>query len=225
MKYVPSDSWQNSLQLGLTYTIAQFTSFLPRLVGAFLVFVIGLLIARFIRSLVIRTLETLRVSKMVEKTPLELFFKNAEFGQKIEVVIGSVFYWLFLFLVVYTSVSILGLTPLSIFMDRILSYIPHIFSALIIFFFGVLLAGIAESVVKSGLRSLEAQSARLLAKTVSYGVVTIAAVAELGIASQFITILFFGVVLLFALGGGLALGLGGQFTVKKILEEWYQKSK
>ena len=113
-------------------------------------------------------------------------------------------------------------------MNRILNYIPHIFSALIIFFFGVLLAGIAESVVKSGLRSLEAQSARLLAKTVSYGVVTIAvlaAVAELGIASQFITILFFGVVLLFALGGGLALGLGGQFTVKKILEEWYQKSK
>ena len=219
-------SWQSSFQLGWTYTIAQFSTALPRIVGAFAVFVIGLLIARVLRNIVIRTLEAIRVSNMVEKTPLEHFLKNSEAGQKLEEIIGSIVYWLFLFVVLHTSVALLGLTPLSDFMNRILGYIPHIFSALLIFVFGVLFAGVAEGVVKGGLRSIDIHSARLLAKVASYTVMSIAvlaAIAELGIASEFIIIFFFGVVSAFALGAGLAIGLGGQHLVRRIMDEWYDR--
>lgn len=220
-------NWQTSLSLGATYTVAQFSAFLPRLVGALLVFFIGLLVARFIKHLVIKAMEGLRLSKAVEKTPLELFLANAEFGQKIEEIIGSVFYWLFLFVILHTSVSLLGLTPLSNVMDQILEYIPHVFSALIIFIFGVLIAGVVESVVKGAMRSIDLNSGRLFAKIASYVVVVVAslaAIAELGIASEFIKILFFGVIFAFALGTGLALGLGGQDLIRKILNDWYKRS-
>src|SRR5260221_411683 len=172
MDNLPQD-WQASLSLGTSYTIAQFSSFLPRLVGALLVFFIGLLVARFVKRLIIKTMEGLRVSKAVEKTPLELFLTNAEFGQKIEGVIGSIFYWLFLFVVLHTSISILGLTPLSNVMDQILNYIPHVFSALFIFVFGVLIAGLVESVVKGSMRSVDMNSGRLFAKVASYVVVIV----------------------------------------------------
>jgi hypothetical protein len=226
MENLPQN-WQESISFGATYIVAQFSAFLPRIIGALIVFLLGVLVARFVKNLVIKAMEGLRVSKAIEKTPVELFLANAEFGQRIEGIIGSIFYWLFLFVVLHTSVSILGLTPLSDVMDQILEYIPHIFSALVIFIFGVLMAGVVESVVKGAMRSIDLNSGRLFAKIASYAVVTVAAlaaIAELGIATEFIRILFFGVVFTFALGSGLALGLGGQDIIRQTLANWYKRS-
>jgi hypothetical protein len=221
-------AWQDSLGLGMTYTVAQFSVYLPKIVGALIVLVVGIILARIIKKVVVKSLEAIRVSKAVEKTPLELFLKNAELGQKVEEVIGSIFYWLFLLVIIHTSVSLLGLSPLSTFFDKILDYIPHIFTAFLIFIFGVVLAGMVESVIKGTLRSFDAHSARLFAKVASYVVVaitTLAAIAELGIAKEFILILFIGVVSSLALGVGLALGLGGKDTVSKILDSWYKRTR
>jgi hypothetical protein len=226
MNNIPQN-WQESFQLGLSYAVAQFTTFLPRILGAFLVFVVGLIVARIVRRLVVKALETFRVSKIVEKTPVELFLRNTETSNKIEELIGGIFYWLFLFLVIYTSVSLLGLEGLTAVFNKVLGYIPHIFSAIVIFVLGVLLAGIVESVVKGMLKSIGGQGARLFAKIASYLVVTVAilaAIAELGIASEFIRIMFFGAVFCFSLGFGLAIGLGGQDVVRKILNSWYERS-
>lgn len=221
-------TWQQSLNLGITYTIAQFSTFLPRLVAATLIVFLGILLAKVLRKLVVKTLEAFRLSRLVEKTPLELFLKNAEVGTRFEDAVATVFYWLLLFIVLYTAVSVLGLTSLSDVLNQILGYIPHIFSALIIFLVGVLLAGFVESFVKGTLRNFDIHTARLFAKIASYMVVTIAtlaAVSELGIASQFLTILFVGVVFAFSLGAGLAIGLGGQDTVRKIMSDWYKRTR
>jgi hypothetical protein len=219
-------SWQESLSIGLTYTVAQVSSYLPKIFAALFVLVIGLVISRALRKLIVKTLEAVRVSKAIEKTPLELFLKNAELGQRLEDGIAGVLYWLFLFLTFHTAVSVLGLTPLSDIFSRILEYIPRVFSALFIFILGVLLAGVAETVVKGSLRGLDVHSSRVFAKVASYLVVTIAslaAIAELGIASQFIMILFVGVVFALSLGSGLAMGLGGRETVERMLNTWQKR--
>jgi hypothetical protein len=221
-----AQSWQNSFELGWAYTIAQFSTVLPRLIGAFLVFVIGLVIVRFLRRVVVRTLLAFRLSKMVETTPLELFLKNAEFGQKFEEIVGGLVYWLGFFIVLQTSVSMLGLTPLAQFLDKIFSYLPHVFTGFVIFLFGVLVAGVVESVIKGTLRTFDARSARLFAKIASYVVVTIttlAAVAELGIARDFILIVFIGATAACSLGLGLAFGLGGQDTIRRMMADWYDR--
>lgn len=225
MDAVPS-SWQDSVSLGLTYSVAQISSYLPKILAALLVLIIGIILAKLVRNVVAKTLSALRLSKMLDKTPVELFLKNEEIGSRLEDGVAGIVYWLLLFLVLHTTVSVLGLTPLSAVLDRVLFYLPHIFAAVCIFIFGVLLAGAAETFVKGSLRGLDVQSSRLFAKIASYLVVTIgglAAVAELGIASQFILILFIGVVAAFSLGAGLALGLGGKTTVEKMLNNWQNK--
>lgn len=227
MDAVPS-SWQDSLSLGLTYSIAQMSSYLPKFFAALIVLIVGILLAKLIRKIVAKSLSAIRFSKMLDKTPIELFLKNDELGKKLEEGVASVVYWLLLFVVLHTTVSVLGLTPLSDVLDRVLLYIPHIFSAAFIFILGVLLAGVAETVIKGSLRGFDLQSARLFSKIASYMVVTIAtlaAVAELGIASQFILILFIGVVFAASLGAGLALGLGGRETVEKMLNNWQKKAE
>jgi len=203
--------------------VAQVSSYLPKILAALIILIVGIVLARVVRKLVAKTLGAMRLSKILDKTPVELFLKNEEIGERLEDGIAGIVYWLLLFLVLHTTVSVLGLTPLSSVLDRVLFYLPHVFSALCIFIFGVLLAGAAETFVKGSLRGLDVHTARLFAKITSYMVVivgSLAAVAELGIASQFILILFIGVVGACSIGGGLAIGLGGKTTVEKILNNW-----
>lgn len=221
-------SWQESLNLGATYAVAQISAYLPRILAAVCVLFLGLILSKIVRKIVSKALSTIRVSSVIEKTPLELFLKNAELGHKLEDVVAGVVYWLSIFLTLYTAVSVLGLTPLTDIFQKIIEYIPHVFSALFIFILGVILAGVVETVIKGAMQGVDIHSTRLFAKVASYLVVTIgslAAIAELGIASQFILILFVGVVFAFSLAGGLAIGLGSKQTVEKMLESWHKDSK
>lgn len=209
-------------------SLAQTYAFLPKVVGALLILLIGTFIAKWIKKLIEKSLEVLQLSKAIKNTPLEAFFKHAEMGTKIEHIIGSVGYWLFMLLVIQTSVSVLGLLSLATILDQVLSYIPKIFSAVVILFFGVLIAGVLESVVKGSIRSIDGRHARLLGKVASYLTLTIfvlVSISELGIAQQFITILFIGLVSAVTISAGLAIGLGFKDVVHKMADDWYTNLK
>jgi hypothetical protein len=202
--------------------------FLPKLLIAFLVLLIGAALARTFRKVVVKLMETLRLSSAFKKTPIEHFLKDAELGGKIEDVIGSVLYWLVMLVVIHTTVNILGLTSLTVLIGRILSYLPSLFSAVIIIFFGILIAGLVESLVKGAIKSIDGKSSRLLGRISSYAVMVItvlAAISELGIASEFIFIIFIGFVVTVSLALGLAFGLGGKDVVSMVLSQWYKKTK
>jgi hypothetical protein len=217
----------NSLVLVSTQTLSEISLFLPRLLAALLVLLLGAAISRVCKKVVVKLLETVSLSKAVQNTPVEHFLQNAELGQKIEVVTGNIVYWLLMLVVIHTSVSILGLAPLAAVLDKVLAYVPQVISAVLVLFFGILLAGVVESLIKGAIKSIDGHSSRLLGKISSYLVVTIAclvAVSELGIAREFIMILFVGLILTISLGLGLSVGLGGQDLVRKILTKWYERT-
>jgi hypothetical protein len=207
--------------------LTQVSIYVPRILGALLILLIGAAIAKTIKRVVVAILEKMMVSKILTNTPVEHFFKNAEMSEKLEEIVGSVVYWLLMLVVLHTCISVLGLEPLSAVLDRILAYIPRVIASILVLFFGVLLAGVAESLVKGSIKSIDGKSSRLLGKVASYMVVTIAvmaAISELGIASDFIMILFVGFVGMLTLGIGLAVGLGGQEVVRKVLNKWYEQT-
>ncbi len=215
--------------LGLFSAFTQLLDYLPQLFGAIVIWLVGLVTAKVVRKVVVETLSALKLSAAMEKTPLGLFLKNAEIKQKIEDILGSLAYWLILLVFSHAVVSLLGLETLTGVFNRIFDYLPHVFAAMIIFIFGVVMAGVVESLVKGSLHEAGGgHTGRFFSKVASYMVITIsllAGVAELGIASEFIRMLFAGVVFAFASGLGLAFGLGGQDTVKKMMIKWYDKSK
>ena len=217
----------NSLQLMTVETVSEISSYLPRLIAAILILIIGAALARGLKRVVVKLLETVKVSSWIKNTPVEHFFANAEFGEKIEGVLGSIVYWLLMLVVIHTTVSVLGLSSLSGVLDRVINYIPHIISSILVLFFGVLVAGVVESLVKGSIRSIDGKSARLLGRVSSYLVMIIfvlAAINELRIASEFIMVIFIGFVSMLSLGLALALGLGGQDVVREVLRNWYDQT-
>lgn len=214
-----------SLSIILLQTLSEFSVYLPKIVAALGVLIIGTAIAKTIRHLVIKSLDAIKLSKVISNTPVEHFIENSEVSKRIEQVIGAVVYWLLMLVIIQTSIGILGLTSLSLILEKILGFIPHILSAIIILFFAVLLAGLVESLVKGSIKSIDPRTGRALGKLASYLVMAVGlliSVSELGIASEFILILFVGLVGAVSLGLGLALGLGGKDLVKKLLEAYYK---
>lgn len=220
--------WENtyqSLSIILLQTLAEFSVYLPKIVAALAVFILGSAVAKTIRHLVVRSLDAIKLSKALSNTPVEHFIENTEISRRIEQIIGTVVYWLIMLIIIQTSIAILGLTSLSSILERILSFIPNIISAVLILFFAVLLAGLVESLVKGSIKSIDPKTGRALGKISSYLVMMVGlliGVSELGIASEFILILFVGLVGAVSLGLGLALGLGGKDLVKKLLEAYYK---
>lgn len=219
------ENWYQSLSIILLQTLSEFSIYLPKIVASLTVFILGAAIANTVRNLIIKSLDSLKLTKSLKDTPIEHFIKNAEVGKRIEQIVGSIVYWLFMLVIIQTSIAILGLTSLSNILERILSFVPNILSAVIILFFGVLLAGVVESLVKGSIKTIDPKTGRALGKISSYLVMTVGvliSISEIGIASEFILILFVGFVFAVSLGLGLSLGLGGKDLVKKLLDGYYK---
>jgi len=202
--------------------------FLPNLLGAVLVFVLGILIGNWVRTLTIKTLQMIKFESMIEDSRVKAFLLKAEITQKIEEVLGSVLKWLIVLTFFVAATRIIGLATVSDLLVGVLSYIPSVLSAVIVLSIGVLLAGLVEGLVKGALASVDLKTARLMGKIASYTVVTVAILAafsELKIASSFINIIFIGFVSMLALGFGLAIGLGAKDVVGIILTDWYKDLK
>lgn len=211
----------------MAQTLLSVSLFLPKILGALLAFSLGAIVAKAVKSLVFKLLEAIRFSTIIKKTPLQFALENENLGKKAEEVVSSLAYWLTMLVVIYTTVAILGLTSLTFMLEKILSYIPKVISAIFILAFGVLLAGWAENLVKGVIKNVDPKSSRMLGKFSSYlilGMVLLISLSELGIASEFITILFIGLIGAISLGLGLALGLGGKDLISKLLNDWYKNN-
>lgn len=207
--------------------LISFGLFLPRLVGALTVFFIGILLAKSLRQLLHKLLGAINLAGMVGQTPVQAALENPEIGKRIEATIANLVYWLALLLVLHTTAAVLNISSVTLIIEKILNYLPQVLSAILILGFGVILAGLVESLVKGAVRGIGMRQAIWLGKISSYLVICIAvlsSLSELGIAKDFITILFIGFVTTLTLALGLAFGLGGKETIHKLLTRWYDQT-
>lgn len=216
---------QNSVLAAINTTIIGIISFIPTLVGALLVFVAGLVLARWLKVAVVKFLNLVRLSDLIGSDTAKTFLKNAEITQKLENVIGELIRYLVILVSFVAAANILGLSAVTFVFNSLLGYLPNVLAAIIILIVGVLFAGFLEKVVKGSLGSIDIRLSRLMGKLVSYIIFAftiLATISQLGIAKNFIDTLFVGFVAMLALAFGLSLGLGSKDLVKNLLEDWYR---
>jgi len=221
-------NWQDAIIVAGSSVLNQLAIFIPNLLGAVLVLVIGWLAGAWLKLLVSKILGAVKLNALITGTAIDSFLKKAEIRGKIEDILGSTVRWLTIFIFFIAAVNILGLSTVSQVLNNILAYIPKVFSAAIVLLAGVLLAGLVESLVKGAVGSVAVSVSRFLGKLASWIVMifaTLAAISELGIAANFINTLITGTIAMLSLGLGLALGLGSKDLVKEILTEWYSGIK
>lgn len=221
-------AWQAAVSTAVVDTLSALLAFLPNVLAALIVLLVGIMIARWSKTVVIKTLEAIRFDKMFRNTQVTRFLQSADVTSKLEELIGSLVKWVIAITFFIASANIVGLTAISSLLSGILEYVPNVLSAVIVLALGILLAGLVEGLVKGALATVDLKTSRLMGKISSYIVVSIASLAalsELHIAQNFINILFIGIVSSLAIGIGLAVGLGSKELVSNLLSDWHSNLK
>ncbi len=221
-------SFENSLSLAFNQVLVGIVSFIPSLLGAIVLFLLGLILAGWLKSLTVKLLNLAKLDGAIKNAAIKEFLKNAQMTGKIEVIIGEIIRWITIALFFVASINVLGLTSVSEFLSSIILGIPTLIAAIIILVVGVVVSGFLEKMVKGSLGSQDPAFSRLIGKVVSYATMTmfiLAAISQLGIARTFIETTFTGFIAALALAIGISLGLGSKDLVKSLLEGWYKNIK
>lgn len=119
--------------------------FLPNLLGALLVLVIGWLIAKAIKAMVV---------KLLRKTSWDERIFGGDNIDDTNVFVGNIFYYLIMIIVLLIALEVLGisevLAPLENMLNEFLLFIPNLIGALLIGFIGYVLAKFVANLVHIG---------------------------------------------------------------------------
>lgn len=220
------NTWQGALTTSWGSVWSSFFTSLPKIFGAILVFIIGLVLAYWAKRLVVQLLKTLNLEKVSKSLGVEKFLKKTDVKLSLTELVGAVVNWLIVFVFFLAAVDILGLSSVSQILTDVLGYIPNVVAAALIFGVGYFVAGIVDGVVRGALASVDHDVAKPVGKVARWLLIVIsffAAVDQLQIARGLISTFFQGLTYTIVLVVGLSVGLGAKDLVSKVLNDWYEK--
>lgn len=190
-----------------------FSSFLPNLIGALVILIIGLIFAAFFGTLVEKIFAAIRLDIFLGKLELAPYFERGGLKLKGARFLGQLTYWFILIGFLLAASDQLGLFAFSTFLNQIVLYVPNVIAAVLIMLAAVFLASFLRGVVRASVKSARLHSANFLGSLTWWAVVLFgffAALVQLNIASSIINSIVTGFIAMLALAGGLAFGLGGR---------------
>lgn len=215
---------------GLTSGFSQLMNFIPSLLGATLIFIAGWFVSKFIGHMVERVLVKAKLETAMERSHVTDYLPSTSEGKKgtFSAFVGGVVKWFLFLIFIQAAANVLGVVQVSGIINSIVLFIPNVLVASAIIVFGSWGAHYFAGIVQKSSSNLGLRSPNLPANLVRYGIMgfaVIAAVGQLGIATNLINILFTGLVASLAIAFGLAFGLGGQGAASEITRSLMDNSR
>jgi small-conductance mechanosensitive channel len=204
----------------LTSFWTQLASFIPQLIAAVILLVLGWMLAKVARTGVMRLLKLMHFDRATEKSGLESFMKHAELDVSLASVIGNLVYWLIILVMIVTVANSLGLQMVADLFNKVVLYIPNVIVAILVLVFGTILARFINRLVFAWLSNMEFEGALTVSTFSEYAMMVFVffiAMEQLQIANELLTAAFiiaFGAV---GLAFAIAFGLGGKEWAAKAL--------
>ncbi len=188
-------------------------SFIPSLIGAIIVLIVGLIIASGLGSLVERIVNAIKLDGLLRKLEVETYLQRAGISLNSGKFFSTLVYWFFIIVFILVAADILRLEGLSQFLKQVVLYVPNILIATLIMLATIIVANFLRSLVKASVMSAKLHASKFLGTatwwaTVIFGL--LAALIQLGIAPTLLNTIITGIVAMFAIAGGIAFGLGGK---------------
>ncbi|HUO50497.1 MAG TPA: hypothetical protein VMU25_02965 [Candidatus Paceibacterota bacterium] len=203
----------------LWYTVI---SYLPQILVAVIVFLIGWLVGIILYRVVVEVVKILRINELLRNAGMDDAAKQAGFRLDVGVFLATLVEWFIILVFLIASLEILGLTRVTVFLQTIvLMYLPQVIVASLILILGAIVAEVVKNLVAGSARAAGAHSGNLagsVAKWAIWVTAAMAALTQLGIASEMLQTLFTGVVIALSLAFGLAFGLGGKDAAARVIE-------
>jgi len=205
----------------LQNALSTFLSYLPQLIGAIIILIVGYIVAKVLQAVVGRVLQGIGFEGWMEKGGIKQFFDRTQTNQTPTSIIGKLVFW-FVFIIALTmAADALGIPQVSAVLAQLIAFIPSIIAAILILVLAALLANFVSGIVRG------AKGSGVLASVVQYAIIVyavFAAITELGIAVQLTAPTFLILLGAVALAAAIAFGLGGREVAQDIVSKAYNRS-
>ena len=218
--------WKNLIVEPVREMLIKIGSYMPTLLGALVILTVGWLVAKALRRIVSRILNTIHFDKLANKAGIsEILSKGGLNTSAVDVLSGLV-YWMVIIMVLVMVVSALGLSQASYVLESLFAYIPNVIAAVFVLIVGMFLANFVSGIVQTASGNASLPKPEVFAAVSRWAIIIFAgtiSLRELGIATLLVTTTFNIILGGVCLGLALAFGLGGKDAAGRYLEEWRQK--
>jgi len=203
-----------------------FLSYVPNVIGALLVLIIGYIIARLIRAGISKLLRKVRVDeKLTHGSGGEYVARFSPQGKPSQLV-GLVVQYVLMVFVIVSAVGTLNIPAVSGFMTLVLSYLPNVLAALLIFLVAAAIAAAVGGLVHRTMGDTPTgRVARSAAPTLVMAIAVFMILNQLGIAETIVNTTYIALIGAVALGSALAFGLGGRDAAADLINSGYRKAQ
>jgi small-conductance mechanosensitive channel len=210
--------WWESFEQSLLASLTAFVEYLPSLGAAVLVMLVGWAAARLIRALLLRSGSALNRALGRFERPVSA--SRLRVSRRLVALTGNFVFWMTVLVFAAAAARVAGLEAFSVWLDRVVAYLPTLIAGLLIAFAGYLLSSLVRDIVSAALGSVasrEAQAAGVAAQGVVFVTALVIGLDQIGIDVTFLitiaSVLVAGVLLSIAL----AFGLGAREFVGNLI--------
>jgi hypothetical protein len=212
----------NVLLEPIRVSLHQIGAFLPRVLLAIVILIVGWLLAKAVRFAIVKALRAINFNVVTEKAGIDHFLQQGGADLDTIRVLGALVYWLVILAALMIAFNSLELAYVTDLIGRIVLFVPKVIVAVVILVFGSYFARFVSAAVTTYLLNIGVGEASLIGRLVLYAItvfVVLIALDQLGlgdIVRQTFLILIAAVGLALAL----AFGLGGQKRAAELIERW-----
>jgi len=206
--------------------LTKIMAYLPVLLGALLILIVGWIVAKIIRSIVNGALKVVHFDSLADKAGISEVLRKGNLKITARQVLSSLVYWLIIIMVLVMVANALGLPNASDVLASLFAYVPKVIAALLVLVVAMFLASFVSGIVQIAAGNAKLPKPGLLAGISRWAIIIFAvtiALAQLGIAPLLVTATFNIILGGICLALALAFGLGGKDAAARYLEELKEK--
>lgn len=217
-----TSTWHSALDETFAGLLQNFADYLPQLLGAVLLLLVGWLVAHIAKSVSKKVIHAF--DSVFGKLFAHHHAKDEHFKKSYTRVIGQVVFWFVLMFFATASANLLGWSVFSGSMNTIIGYLPRILAGLFIILCGYFISNVAQSLIVNTDLKIGATQTAVLATTARIGILIIASVIgveHMGLDMHFLTWMVTIVIGVLLAGACLAFGLGAKGMVANTVGAQY----
>lgn len=209
----------------LRASLRQVGAFLPHVLLAIAILVVGWLVAKAARFAIMRMLRAINLHVVTEKAGIDHFLKQGGGERDTVHFLGLLVYWLVLLAALMIASNSMGLTYVTDLIGHIVLFVPKVIVAVLVLAFGIYFARFVAGAVAAYCRSVGISDAALLGRLALYAImvfVVLIALDQLGLG-DIIRQTFLILISAIGLALALAFGIGGAKRAGEFLDRWSRR--
>lgn len=218
--------WKDMAMESLTAIWKEIAEVFPNIIGTILLLIFGWLLTKLIVKVVKKGLKLAHANKLDDTLNDIEIVEGKKLNFDTIKIVSKFVKWVMYIMLIIMALDIMNLTMISEKISDLLSYLPQLFTALIIFTIGLILANLIKKGIKSFFESMELSGAKLISQVVFFIILTfvsITALNQAGVDTEIVTSNITMILAAFLLAFALAFGFGAQSAVSNLLKTFYAR--